>query len=101
MIGGARGPARIDLCPHCAGTGFVRYQFDAAALVKSLADTFGIKTHFSSKEAVALIVLEARLGTAKKLGQALRKIAGRSFDGLVVECIGSDRDGAVWWIAMA
>jgi hypothetical protein len=87
-------------CPHCGGTGFIAAKYDAGALVAALADRFGEKTAFSAADAVRL-GLEPALASPKRCGQALRALAkdGTAFAGCIVERIGGDRDGAIWWIA--
>lgn len=92
------------LCPRCHGAGWV-YSLDAAALVAAIAAEVGDR-NFNAAELAAYAAavggpLAAALGSLKgrRLGKALRKIATQKSNGLCIECIGQDRDGAIWRVA--
>jgi hypothetical protein len=92
---------RWQPCPRCGGTGLL-IEVDPAVLVATIAAAVGDRA-FSARELVAhaRVVggpVAVALGglSARRLGKKLRKLAGQEFDGLVVEHLGADRDGAIW-----
>ncbi len=96
--------AASQICPRCGGTGLI-HVFDAKALVAAIAVAVGDRA-FNARELVEHAPevggpLAAAVGnlSARKLGKALRRIAGKDFAGLRIEKIGDDRDGAIWRIA--
>ncbi|MGA7390748.1 MAG: hypothetical protein WBW99_22885 [Pseudolabrys sp.] len=91
-------------CPHCKGTGQI-IEIDPAALVNAIDDEVGYFS-FTSHELIAHAaevggpLAEVLAGlSARKLGKLLRRIAGKSFDGLAIERIGEVRAGTVWQVA--
>ena len=91
-------------CPHCGGTGQI-VEIDPAVLVATIDDEVGFFT-FTARELIAHAgvvggPLAEVLGdmSARRLGKLLRRIAGKSFDGLAIERIGEVRAGTVWQVA--